>query len=80
MEAGEPEIWVDPHLRAGEWADHVRVMSGPHRFTIDFASLEPDDASTGTLVARIVLAPNAAADLQRELEREWRHYTRERFR
>jgi hypothetical protein len=77
--AEDPEIWVDPHLRPGEWANHVRVVKGSHHFVVDFASLDPHDPSEGTLVSRIILSPNAAGDLQRGLEREWRRYTRDEF-
>jgi len=74
--ADEPEIWIDPSLRAGEWANHVRVIDGEYHFVIDFASRDPLDPDEATLVARVVLPTDAAANLQRELENAWQRYTR----
>jgi len=64
----ERDIEVPPNVRAGVWANDVRVFGDVEGVTFDFVRLEPRDLSTGVVVARVTLPPSCILKLKSELE------------
>ena len=48
---------VPSAVRAGVWANDVRVFRDPEHVTIDFIRIEPRDPTNAFAVARITLPP-----------------------
>jgi hypothetical protein len=66
----EPERDIDVPLdvRAGVWANEVRVFGDVEDVTLDFVRLEPDDLRRGIVVARVTVPPSCILMLKNELE------------
>jgi hypothetical protein len=67
------ELYTDPSVIVGVWADRTVVHRGRNEFTVDFIRQVPDPPGR-VLVARAVMAPNVAADLRDQLDETWRGY------
>ena len=72
----ELELWIDPELRPGTWANWARVFEGPEEFVFDFACRDPDDGPEAVLVARVRCSPRVARKLADSLAEAWRRYAR----
>lgn len=62
------ELFSDPRVVVGVWADRTHVHRGRNEFTIDFVRHVPDPPGRA-LVARAIVPPNVAADLRDQLKR-----------
>lgn len=76
MADDEFELWVDPELRPGVWANWLRVREGSEEFLIDLACGDPDESDAAILVARIRCSPRVAKDLADAINTSWRRYAR----
>jgi hypothetical protein len=65
----EREIDVPYELRGGVWANHVDVFGDLEEATLDFVRIDPRDAKTAVVVARVTLSPWCILTLKSELER-----------
>ena len=68
MSESERDIDVPLNVRAGVWANEVRVFGDVEDVTLDFVRLEPDDLRRGIVVARVTLPPSCILMLKSELE------------
>jgi hypothetical protein len=64
----EPEIEVPLSVRAGVWANEVRVFGDVEDVTLDLVRLGPDDLGKGIVVARVTLPRSCILMLKSELE------------
>jgi hypothetical protein len=64
----EPEIEASLSVRAGVWANEVRVFGDVEDVTLDFVRLEPADVRRGIVVARVTLPLSCILKLRSELE------------
>jgi hypothetical protein len=71
----ELELTPHPLLNPGAWSNWTHVVLGKEEVTIDFAILEVGDPARGTLLARLVLSPDAAFELRDELVEAMAAYT-----
>ena len=67
MSEPERDVAVPPNVRAGVWANDVEVFGDLYDATIDFVRLDPRDALSGTVVARVVLPPSCILSLMDDL-------------
>jgi hypothetical protein len=68
-EEPEREIDVPYELRGGVWANDVDVFGDLAEATLDFLRIDPRDAKTAVVVARVTLSPWCILTLKSELER-----------
>lgn len=78
MANDEPELWIDPDLRAGVWASRWKVTWIDEEFVIDLACSDPDEEAA-ILVARVRCSPFVAKRLAESLNENWRRYARSTF-
>jgi hypothetical protein len=64
----EPEIEVPLSIRAGVWANEIRVYGDVEDVTLDFVRLGPDDVRSGVVVARVTVPLSCILLLKSELE------------
>ena len=67
-------LYGDPYVLAGAWADWTHVHRGRNEFTIDFIRDVPAPPGL-TLVARAIVAPVVAVELREQLDQILREYT-----
>jgi hypothetical protein len=65
----EPALAIPGHVFGGVFANHVDVFVDPEYVTIDFARLEPREASDGVVVARVSAPTSCILRLKDELEK-----------
>lgn len=74
MAEEESELWIEPELRPGVWANWIRVLEGAEEFVVDFACRDPYEEGKATFVGRVRFPPSTARDFLDELELAWRRY------
>ena len=68
------DLFADPYVLAGMWANWTLVHRGRNEFTIDFIRNVPEPPRR-SLVARAIIAPVVALELREQLDETWREYT-----
>lgn len=76
MESGEYEIVVPPELVGGVYANFLGVWHTAHEFTLDFATLIPDER-LALGVSRVRVAPTIVFDVSRRISDALARYEQE---
>jgi hypothetical protein len=64
----EPEVDVPYELRGGVWANHVDAFGDVEEATLDFIRIDPRDADTAVVAARVALSRGCILALKSKLE------------